>query len=338
MIAGVQPFKALTSYLSMEKTKKAEYKIPPGFDPLAKDLVAKLLVVDPSERLGDIARGGPKEIREHPFFEDVRWDELWTNVDAPPLEAGLVKKEPPPPRHRNRSQQRSMSRPPAQARNGNISNGGPYEGDHEEEEEGDSNGDDTESNSDDAFNDVLDGDDISSDPDDDEENDDSDSGSQKKSGTRSRRSEAWAAVVQNLSEDEMDDERAHRRGRRTPSQSSINDDDDNDDGEGTDDGTVGAPSQSRDVSPDGERGRSHLPSELSTSLPGDVIAWDAHYGNPAPSSRVGLSIPSNANANEEIRADSGGGSPVSSAATSSTGRSEGQASWCVPTTLLPHFL
>ena len=43
-------------------------------------------MVDPERRLGDVARGGPQPIREHPFFKDIEWNTLWT-MDAPPLEA-----------------------------------------------------------------------------------------------------------------------------------------------------------------------------------------------------------------------------------------------------------
>src|SRR5277367_4539853 len=33
-----------------------------------------------------------KALRAHPFFSEIRWETLWTDP-APPLEAGLVKKE-----------------------------------------------------------------------------------------------------------------------------------------------------------------------------------------------------------------------------------------------------
>lgn len=106
MIAGVQPFKALTPYLSMEKTKKAEYTVPAGFDPTAQDLVENFLIIHPTQRLGDAARGGPEPIRAHKFFESVDWSHIWA-LNPPPLEAGLVKKEPPTPRSR-----RSRSKTP----------------------------------------------------------------------------------------------------------------------------------------------------------------------------------------------------------------------------------
>ena len=76
----------------MEKTRKAEYTFPEGFDPLARDLVENLLVLEPTGRLGDPARGGVPKLRAHPFFEPIDWNTLWTSL-APVLEAGLVKNE-----------------------------------------------------------------------------------------------------------------------------------------------------------------------------------------------------------------------------------------------------
>lgn len=55
-------------------------------------------VRDPLERLG----AGPPEdqhsmeaLRSHPFFASIRWDTLWDDP-APPLETGLVRREPAP--------------------------------------------------------------------------------------------------------------------------------------------------------------------------------------------------------------------------------------------------
>lgn len=49
MIAGDAPFKSMSEYLTFEKIKKCDYKFPPddspeAFDPVAKDLVQKILV------------------------------------------------------------------------------------------------------------------------------------------------------------------------------------------------------------------------------------------------------------------------------------------------------
>jgi len=43
--------------------------------PEARDLIDRLLCMDPSKRLGS---NGSDEIKEHPFFEDIDWGNLLT--------------------------------------------------------------------------------------------------------------------------------------------------------------------------------------------------------------------------------------------------------------------
>ncbi|KAF7792360.1 hypothetical protein EIP86_003396 [Pleurotus ostreatoroseus] len=98
MIAGRFAFQGASDYMTWQKIKKLEFDFPPGFDEQAKDLVQKLLVRDPSQRLGAGLSGSENDmqaLRSHPFFSSVNWSTLWTDP-APPLEAGLVKKEPLP--------------------------------------------------------------------------------------------------------------------------------------------------------------------------------------------------------------------------------------------------
>lgn len=95
MISGRFAFQGLSEYLTWQKIKSLDYTFPDGFDQDAKDLVQRLLVHDPTQRLG---AGGSDPahsyaaLRAHPFFASVSWDTLWTDL-APALEAGLVKKE-----------------------------------------------------------------------------------------------------------------------------------------------------------------------------------------------------------------------------------------------------
>lgn len=99
MIAGRFAFHGLSEYITLQKVKRMDYTFPDGFDGQAKDLVKRLLVRDPEQRLGAGPEGGDNDmaaLRAHPFFASIKWDELWTD-HAPSLEAGLLKKEPPPP-------------------------------------------------------------------------------------------------------------------------------------------------------------------------------------------------------------------------------------------------
>lgn len=52
MLAGSPPFQSRSEYIIFQKIQKLEYKFPDSFDPVGRDLVEKLLVLDPAERLG----------------------------------------------------------------------------------------------------------------------------------------------------------------------------------------------------------------------------------------------------------------------------------------------
>ena len=73
MISGLPPFRAATEYLIFKKVSKAQFCFPDGFDPLARDLVEKLIVVDPRKRLGSNDECFYKSIRRHAFFDSIDW-------------------------------------------------------------------------------------------------------------------------------------------------------------------------------------------------------------------------------------------------------------------------
>ncbi|XP_013786809.1 3-phosphoinositide-dependent protein kinase 1-like isoform X2 [Limulus polyphemus] len=82
MVSGLPPFQASTEYLIFQKVIKLEYDFPDGFHPEAKDLVQKLLVIEPSQRLGATDEGGYSSIKKHPFFRDMPWENL--HNETPP--------------------------------------------------------------------------------------------------------------------------------------------------------------------------------------------------------------------------------------------------------------
>ncbi|KAI4252762.1 MAG: hypothetical protein L6R42_007852 [Xanthoria sp. 1 TBL-2021] len=72
LFAGRPPFKAGNEYLTFQKILSLEYGFPTGFPDVAKDLVERLLVLEPSSRLSI------EHIKNHQFFEGVTWGrELW---------------------------------------------------------------------------------------------------------------------------------------------------------------------------------------------------------------------------------------------------------------------
>ncbi|OAL52195.1 serine/threonine protein kinase-like protein [Pyrenochaeta sp. DS3sAY3a] len=86
LLAGRPPFKAANEYMTFQKIVGLEYTFPDGFPPLAKDLVERLLVLDPLTRL-------PMEhIKNHAFFDGITWGKgLWKQ------KAPRLKPYAPPP-------------------------------------------------------------------------------------------------------------------------------------------------------------------------------------------------------------------------------------------------
>ncbi|KAF1952434.1 Pkinase-domain-containing protein [Byssothecium circinans] len=81
LLAGRPPFKAANEYQTFQKIVGLEYVFPDGFPPMAKDLVERLLVLDPLTRL-------PIEhIKSHPFFEGIVWGKGLWKQKAPRLKA-----------------------------------------------------------------------------------------------------------------------------------------------------------------------------------------------------------------------------------------------------------
>lgn len=48
-----------------------EYEFPDGFSVVAQDLVEKLLVLDPEQRLGCEEMGGFEKLKSHPFMREL---------------------------------------------------------------------------------------------------------------------------------------------------------------------------------------------------------------------------------------------------------------------------
>ncbi|PWY99127.1 Pkinase-domain-containing protein [Testicularia cyperi] len=88
MLAGRPPFKGVNEYQTLQKVKHRDFYFPEGFPSDAQNLVDRLLVLEPSERLT------ATEIKAHPFFDSIDFSQLW-HMDVPKMQTGLV---PPAPR------------------------------------------------------------------------------------------------------------------------------------------------------------------------------------------------------------------------------------------------
>ena len=75
------PFKAATAYLTFRNIEKPQLKFPDDsiIPDIAKDLIMKILIVDPKKRLGGGDPGTPydiKNLKKHPFFKKIKWEKL----------------------------------------------------------------------------------------------------------------------------------------------------------------------------------------------------------------------------------------------------------------------
>eukprot|EP01121_Diplochlamys_sp_Union-15-3_P012294 TRINITY_DN3665_c0_g2_i4.p1 TRINITY_DN3665_c0_g2~~TRINITY_DN3665_c0_g2_i4.p1 ORF type:complete len:350 (-),score=59.09 TRINITY_DN3665_c0_g2_i4:46-1095(-) len=73
MLAGYPPFTEESTMGLFRKIMEAEkLTMPQWFSPEVQDLLRRLLVVDPTRRLGV----GKEDIKLHPFFSDINWQEI----------------------------------------------------------------------------------------------------------------------------------------------------------------------------------------------------------------------------------------------------------------------
>lgn len=86
LLAGRPPFKAGNEYQTFQKIVALDYVFPDGFPSLARDLVERLLVLDPNRRLP------MDQIMIHPFFDGISWGKGLWKQKAPRLKSYI----PPP--------------------------------------------------------------------------------------------------------------------------------------------------------------------------------------------------------------------------------------------------
>ena len=83
MLVGIPPYFTDRKEEIFRNIKDAELQIPSFISPKASDLIKALLEKDPQKRLG----GGiedANEIKSHPYFSDVNWDNVYKKRIPPP--------------------------------------------------------------------------------------------------------------------------------------------------------------------------------------------------------------------------------------------------------------
>jgi 3-phosphoinositide dependent protein kinase-1 len=87
LLAGRPPFKAGNEYQTFQKIVALDYEFPRGFPGVARDLIERLLILDPHQRLSI------EHVKNHQFFDGITWGRVLWQQKAPRLKAFA----PPPP-------------------------------------------------------------------------------------------------------------------------------------------------------------------------------------------------------------------------------------------------
>jgi protein-serine/threonine kinase len=90
MLTGKLPFPIKKGLKLSRRIYQQEVDYPKKIDNNAKDLMQKLLILDPNERLGSGPEGGEK-IKNHPFFKGINWKNVQDRKIKPPFIPKLKK-------------------------------------------------------------------------------------------------------------------------------------------------------------------------------------------------------------------------------------------------------
>lgn len=102
LLAGRPPFKAANEYQTFQKIVNLDYTFPEGFPAIARDLITKLLVLDPAERLSIDG------IKRHAFFDGVQWGKGQWKTRPPKLRAYNAQTQEANNVDRSRTEQQSQ--------------------------------------------------------------------------------------------------------------------------------------------------------------------------------------------------------------------------------------
>lgn len=111
LIAHRPPFRADSEYLLFQKILNVEYEFPADFPADAKDLIQKLLTLDPNQRLG-MGEHGYQDIKSHPYFTGLDFS-LLQELKPPDL---LPESAVPQPKVHNAPPKGALNDAPNEAR------------------------------------------------------------------------------------------------------------------------------------------------------------------------------------------------------------------------------
>jgi len=84
MLVGKLPFPIKREGKINLEIYKNKIQYPRFLNEDARDLISKLLIVEPKNRLG-YGKGGVEKIKNHPFFEEIDWNDIWNKKIIPPF-------------------------------------------------------------------------------------------------------------------------------------------------------------------------------------------------------------------------------------------------------------
>lgn len=79
LLTGKRPFQSGSDYLTFKRVLELDVRYNSDFPPIARDLCEKLLVLNPSDRLG-AGPNGYKLLKAHSFFKDIDFEALPTQT------------------------------------------------------------------------------------------------------------------------------------------------------------------------------------------------------------------------------------------------------------------
>lgn len=88
MLTGLPPFYSKDRDRLFKNIRGAELKFPSCITPVARDLLIKLFNRNPDRRLGG-SRRDAEEVKEHPFFASIDWNEVYNKNLTPPFKPQL---------------------------------------------------------------------------------------------------------------------------------------------------------------------------------------------------------------------------------------------------------
>lgn len=68
----------------LERICTGKYKMPANFGKELKSLIENVLQMDLSRRFGNL-RNGPEDIKQHPWFNDTNWNQIYNQDIKPPF-------------------------------------------------------------------------------------------------------------------------------------------------------------------------------------------------------------------------------------------------------------